>query len=308
MDNLVNVDKSHQPIIHLFYMDTLATIVIPCAPYHETLVERAIASAQAQTVPCGIMPYFDHDGRGAGYARNQGAHGTETPFLVFLDADDELSPTFIEECLAVYEKGSYIYTAWNLGNGEVRFPDAEYPLLEGRYFHHPTTLFPTRAFHALGGFNEDLPGDEDFDFYMRALLHGMCPRYLNKPLFTYHKDGQRSQQYLARPDFSSIHWKIYDQYGGQRTAMADCAKCGGSAPVSTLNDCREGDIRAIALWTGIRNEASADGTRVYRGGNWQELCVAPADVETFPDKFKKVFNVADLTPEKSDVLKDAGLI
>lgn len=289
-------------------MTAIATVVIPVGIYHEHLVDRAIASVKAQTIPCDIVPYFDKEGRGAGYARNQGARDTNTPFLIFLDADNELRPTFAETCLAAYEKGGYVFTPWDLGNGEVCYPDPKHPM-SGKYIHHVETLFPTRVFEALGGFDEDLPGDEDFDFFMRALLHGLCPIYVNQPLFVYHKDGQLSQQYLARPDFETIHRTIYEKHGGLRTVMAECAKCGGSAPVSNLNDCRSGDVRAIAMWSGLSNHpSSVDPARVYRGGNWGELCVDPQDIEQYPDKFKKVFSVTDLTPDKNDVLKEAGLL
>ena len=41
----------------------------------------------------------DAPSKGAGFARNRGAEIARAPFLVFLDADDSLAPTFLERCI-----------------------------------------------------------------------------------------------------------------------------------------------------------------------------------------------------------------
>ena len=46
-------------------MSAIATIVIPYAAYHKEHVARAYASAQAQTVSCDVVTFFDSTGRGA---------------------------------------------------------------------------------------------------------------------------------------------------------------------------------------------------------------------------------------------------
>ena len=71
------------------------SIVIPVATYHKDLAARALASVQVQTAPCIPIVIQDTEGRGAGWARNQGLAQVQTPYVVFLDADDEITPTFV---------------------------------------------------------------------------------------------------------------------------------------------------------------------------------------------------------------------
>lgn len=284
----------------------VATICIPVSYYHENIVERAIASANAQTIPCDVMVYFDKERRGAGYSRNRAAMDTETPFIIFLDADDTLSPFYVEETLLAYQKGHYVYTDWNWDDGEI-VTAGKCPMKSGNRFHCVTTLLPYQIFQVLGGFNEDLAGGEDYDFYMRAALLGICPLHVPKPLWQYRRDGQRGLSFHKSVESGRILWDIYERNGGDLTVMGCCDKPGVQSS-SPMGEKREGDVLAIATWAGIRTEGSADGTRAYRGGNWQILWVNPADIEAKPHLFKKTYTVEDLSPERDDVLKKAGLI
>src|SRR5690606_6765712 len=84
-------------------MTFLASIIIPCGPDHLHLLPRAVASAEAQTVACEVIPVIDHDRRGPGWARNRGAEQASGLFLVFLDADDELEASFVQTLARAYE-------------------------------------------------------------------------------------------------------------------------------------------------------------------------------------------------------------
>ena len=65
----------------------IATIYIPYAPYHKHLVQRAIVSGLRQTVNCEVLS--DLCLQSPAVYRNR-AKMAKTPFVVFLDADDEL--------------------------------------------------------------------------------------------------------------------------------------------------------------------------------------------------------------------------
>ena len=85
-------------------------------PTWEPLAQRAVASAESQTV----KPDFIHriHGESLAEARNAGAAQSEAEWLIFLDADDELNDTYVESMLTgnadlrqpstlgVYEDGS----------------------------------------------------------------------------------------------------------------------------------------------------------------------------------------------------------
>src|SRR5512146_417934 len=91
---------------------TNITVVIPIGPGHADIARRAIASVETQTERCALLPIYDPDGRGAGWARNQGLAKVSTPFVVFLDADDWLDPAFADRTLAVRRPRHYVYTDW----------------------------------------------------------------------------------------------------------------------------------------------------------------------------------------------------
>lgn len=274
----------------------IATIIIPVGPGHESLSHRAVHSAQAQSIPCAVRVIHDTDRRGPGWARNRGAEGVETPFVVFLDADDELLPTFVEQCARAYQRGRYLYTGWWWDERSQQVP-AEQPFANGG-FHLVTTLLPTQAFHAVGGFDETLPGYEDTDLYLRLMQIGVCGLRVPEPLVRYHRDGQRSASFLARPD----HRTIIESRG----QMSNCGCGAGPLVAGDPTGQREGDVLATALWPGVRTEPSrADSTRVYRGGNGGKLWINPQDAALRPDLFR-VVPTGDYAPDVDAVLAMVG--
>lgn len=66
-------------------------------PWMQLAVERALPSARNQTVRAQVV--FVH-GDSLHQARNLGADGLDTDWLIFLDADDELDEHYVEAMLA----------------------------------------------------------------------------------------------------------------------------------------------------------------------------------------------------------------
>lgn len=282
----------------------VATVIIPVGNNHRHLVQYAIQSAESQTVACDMVPVFDTDQKGTSYARNQGAQHVDTPFVTFLDADDTLEPTFIERCLDAYSQGHYCYTGWTMGEKQV-MPLALTPY-KGEGWHLVTTLIPTAAFHAVGGFDESLPGYEDADLHLKLIAVGICGTLVPEYLVNYTHHGTRSRAFKAREDYDAIRQLVYDRNGGKQTIMC-CGEVGMPAP-STPGAKQDGDVLAVAMWSGIQSVASADGSRVYRSGNRAQIWVSPADILARPTMFKQAQGVGNLTPPKEDVLKLAGLV
>src|SRR5690606_17468536 len=109
----------------------------------------------------------------AAWARNRIVDTVNTPFLVFLDADDWLNPRYVEETLQAWEPGSYVYTDMFMQRDGKSVPVPAITCYgfaaeqgEAR-FHHTTTLFPTEIYRKLGGMDETLFGGEDTDFYLK---------------------------------------------------------------------------------------------------------------------------------------------
>lgn len=280
-----------------------ATIIIPYADYHSGIVERAIASAAAQTILCEVKAGLSP--KTPSIFRNKAAKSATTPFVVFLDADDVLDRTFMERCLEAYQTGSYIYTSW----------------YEGDYIHKPancawsanshhivTTLYPAALFNHLGGFDESLIGHEDADFYMRSSSRLVCGRFLDQPLVSRPEDsGKRSKQFQSNSSYSSIIQSVVERNGGLTQIMACCGGVGIPAEVSAGQQLPT-DVLAQTLWMGTRSENGHVTGRMYIGGNGSKVWIDPRDLERTPHLFKKVEDLSQLAPKREIVLKESGLI
>ncbi len=290
-------------------MPAVATIIIPYASYHADIVQRAVKSAEAQTIQCDVVA-VESPGTPA-HGRNL-ALNVDTHFVIFLDADDILHKSFVSECLLDYQAGKYVYTSWAEGAGQwVHKPkDCAW---SGDSHHIVTTLYPTALFKYLGGFDETLPGHEDADFYMRSYAAGICGLHCDKPLVLRPDDtGQRSKDFHARADYKQILETVALRNGGMARIMACC----GNPDVAVAADPgagQPGDVLAETLWTGMRSEYSPYSGRIYVGGNGSKLMASPSDIEKLRDMqgrplFRSIRDPRDLAPARERVLKDAGLV
>lgn len=281
----------------------LVSIIIPIAPHHLERSVIAVQSAHAQSFPSiQVLTVIDHEQRGAGWARNEGARQAWGDFLVFLDADDTLHPDFVAATVLHYQTATYVHTAWTEGD-KVCKDSVGKP-------HLVTTLYPTACFRALGGFDESLPGAEDIDFYWKSRANGICGILLDQPLVHYSEGGRRSIEFDAHPDADAIRRMISERYGGN---LMGC--CGGEGQPAVLNpgDQQPGDVLAVIMWNGYSNETSHfNNTRRYKGAGGQRIYVYAQDVETMKmssglPMFQPVLDAKTLAPERSEVLKLAGL-
>jgi peptidoglycan/xylan/chitin deacetylase (PgdA/CDA1 family) len=191
-------------------------VVIPCFNLGR-MVEEAVDSVLAQTRPAAEIVVVD-DGstdlytrqvlarlgrprvrvvrtpnRGLPAARNHGIRLTSGRYLVTLDADDVLDPTYLEKTAArldaehgvgfvstairAFGAATYTWTppACNLVNA----------LTTGSA--HPASMFRRRLWEAVGGVDESplLHGCEDLDFWISAMELGFHGEVLAEPLLHY---------------------------------------------------------------------------------------------------------------------------
>lgn len=236
---------------------TAVTIVIPIGEMHVEQAQRAIQSAQQQTEPVNVLYEVDTEHVGPGALRNRMLAKVETPFVVFLDADDHIAPTFVEETLALARKtGKYVYTDWLEGDKPVMAP--EHPWCGGTW-HVITALLPTAWVKEVGGFDERLTGMEDTDMFLKLTTRRHCGVRLPKALFTYSDGGLRSDEFRASKDYEQIKGEIGRRYAG----MMGC--CGqDEIDIPPVGMRMDGDVLCQALWNGKHTEASqAIEGRIY---------------------------------------------
>lgn len=265
------------------------SIVIPVANYHKDVAHRAIDSAAAQTAPCITHVIEDKDGRGAGWARNQGLAKVKTHFVIFLDADDWLEPNFAEHCLSVIRPNSYVYTDWWQENVGHEAPPPEKAWSMNGDWHVITTLLETAIVKKAGGFSEQLNGAEDTFFYWHITRHGICGIHIPQPLFHYGKEGRRAKAFVGSGEYKPAMLAIVERY-------RNMSCCGDPKPIPTEGGL-PGDILARAMWLGNRREIGRVSGRVYpRTGNFKVEMVDPRDVQAAPESWQVVVPEPELAP------------
>jgi len=258
----------------------LCTVIIPVANYHRDSFQDALTSVEQQTVPTETIVIHDEHNRGAGWARNQGARKVSTPFVCFLDADDILAPTFVEQTAQHYRQGRFVYTDWIRHDGErINLPDCtEQPGWQaGEIIQLVTTLLPTELYQAADGFDEQLPTGEDFDFYMKIRALGSCGIRCPQPLVTYRRDrGRRGNAGLNGGQYAWVFDEIARRYG--RAINMGC--CGGDAAQAGVNGTyQQGDVQVVALWNGNATMHGPVTGRKYRSGNRKRFWMSPEDAQ-----------------------------
>lgn len=273
------------------------TFVVPAAPYHETLLERALASIEAQTVSSDVIVIRDTERRGAGWARNQGLRQVRTPYLIFLDADDEVLPTYVEHARTAWKSQRFVYTDWLDGDRPFRAPDCPWMANTRNTI---TSLLATDDVQRVGGFDESLQGMEDTHFFLKLLSSGVCGLHLKETLFRYSPDGQRSKAFYQTADYHALMRRLNHEFKGLRMTQAgqNCGGCGGSPylPLPDTGDTpvgeqQSGDVLAQALWVGNRQQRGRISGRLYpRTSTPAKLWVDRRDIQASPQWFAEIGN------------------
>lgn len=261
---------------------TQVTVVTPCAKHHVALLDDCKTSVQGQTVPCTHLIGIDNHGRGPGYVRNQLVLRAQTPYVVFLDADDLLEPTFAETALqAIRNDVAYVYTDWYEHDTHRHAPARGWC---GTDHHLVTTLLRRDVFLSVGGFDESLSALEDTDFYLKlnSLFH--CGVRVPQPLVHYTNRGHRAKAAHADGRVIKLKQLMVQRYGGKMGC------CGGLVVDRTpVNQEEPGTVLAMAMWGGNRRVRGLSTGRMYpRLGNGKLAWVYPADIDAMPGMWRRM--------------------
>ena len=196
-------------------------VVVPCFELGKWL-EEAVDSVLLQTRPAHDIVVVD-DGsqdqvtravlarlrrprtrvihtphRGVALARNLGAAETRAPYLLFLDADDVLEPTWLERAAGKLDASPQLdfisCAVEGFGGASYRWTppavDAIGTLTSGSA--HISSLMRREVWSRLEGFDPELPAYEDLDLWLRAIESGSLSEVLDEVHLYYRvREGSR---------------------------------------------------------------------------------------------------------------------
>jgi glycosyltransferase involved in cell wall biosynthesis len=271
------------------------SVVIPCYN-HSQFLDAAIKSALAQTFPdlevvvvddgnepdeekaiASIVGRYDdsnvrlvrlEDNGGLAKARNLGIEAALGKWIVPLDADDIIKPTFIEATMKALrmDETRFAYTDsvlwWPDENREQELKAQDYDFT-GMLSHitWPCTIMLAKsAWRLAGGYSEEMSrmgGWEDWDFAITLGEIGICGLRVPEPLFYYrqHSETQMRKTALAvKPRLQeTLRRRHAAVYRGERTMSC----CGGMK--NTSNPTIE-ELQAAAA----EMPATEDGKQIVR--------------------------------------------
>lgn len=117
------------------------------------------------------------------------------------------------------------FSRWELPDYDPQF------LIAHGAVHTVTALTPKTAWETVGGYDETLPGWEDWAFQLACAERCICTHRYAAPLFTYRKHtGRRRDENYASFDESKagIVAKFGDYWNGGKR-MPGCSSCGGAS-------------------------------------------------------------------------------
>ncbi len=230
-----------------------ATVVVPCFNYGRFVgdaVESALrqedasvsvvvvndgstdGSSAARCDRCASdrVKVIHQDNRGLPGARNRGASGATSEFLVFLDADDWIEPTFIARLAEAIRAGddadSHAYSQQRMvepsGSSVWAVPDWDPELLMVTNLHPVTALVRRERFEHVGGFSEDMrDGYEDWDLWLKFAARGWRGVRVREPLFAYRRHSRETMIWKAVARHEEIYRRIVARHAPLFEARAD---------------------------------------------------------------------------------------
>ena len=178
----------------------------------------------------GRFRYFSKENGGVSSARNYGIKCSLGVFILPLDADDLLAPTYIEKVLDVFRdipQTRLVYSQWRYFGLTTETVPISYQgyakLLQGN------TIFCSAVFRKIdclniGGYDEKmLWGFEDWEFYIRLLDEASLVYQIQEPLFAYRiKEKSRNVDANKIGRLETIHNYIYLKHIDTYTSYFGC--------------------------------------------------------------------------------------
>ena len=160
--------------------------------------------------------YFKTENNGVGHARNIGISKSDSKYILCLDSDDKVSPTYIEngvkfldkydEFVLYYGRCNFFYDDGKEIEWDMR-PYSYKALLKCNiiYCSH---IFRRTAYNISGGYDEKLGGYEDWEFLIR-LLNNTSNVYRCNDIVFYYRRHLDSRDHQAKLNYKKYLVEIF---------------------------------------------------------------------------------------------------
>lgn len=225
------------------------SVVIPCYNYGK-YIDRAVDSVLKQTYqnfeiiivndgstdektneklanytkPKTTVIQISH--QGPSVARNTGIEAAKGKYILPLDADDEIDPTYIEKAVKILdqdEKISIVYCNWKvittfLGLKRIKFNRTNYKFPECLLFRTSniftvTSFFRKSDWEKVGGFNPNMiRGLEDYNFWLSIIELGGEVYHLDEFLFNYYRDPKARDGSMTIEEQKNSYAKTFENH------------------------------------------------------------------------------------------------
>jgi hypothetical protein len=152
-----------------------------------------VAQRLAAAYPDRRIRLLRQANQGLSASRNNGIAAGDAEYVLVLDADDLIAPTFIQDCVAVLDARLDISIAYGQQryfgeeNQFTQMPEYDFVQLTQRNLFPCTALYRRRAFGEVGGYDERLTSYEDWDFWLGCGERGHFGLFVPHAVFCYRK-------------------------------------------------------------------------------------------------------------------------
>ncbi len=232
----------------------MVSVVMPC--YNDgRYIQESVTSVKAQTYPNVELIIID-DGSddsdtiaalnalakeanvqvlhaahvGPSAARNAAIREARGKYILPLDADDTIDPTYIEKAVNILESHKDTGVAYceadlfGAQSGKWDLPTYSFESMLFDNIVFVTALFSKADWEKVGGFNENMKaGMEDYDFWLSILGEGKKIEQIPEVLFHYRiKDSSRTTQFQQDPSrIKETYHQLFDNHRAFILAHAD---------------------------------------------------------------------------------------